>query len=46
MGVIARETGQQKVYMFGESSGGLRAGAYAMTEPNRVDRLVSGSVHL
>ncbi len=40
MEVIARETGRQKVHLFGESSGGLRAGAYAMAEPNRVDRLV------
>jgi alpha-beta hydrolase superfamily lysophospholipase len=43
MEVIARETGQRKVHMFGESSGGLRAGAYAMAEPNRVDRLVLGA---
>ena len=43
MEVIARETGQQKVHLFGESSGGLRAGAYAMAEPTRVDRLVLGA---
>jgi alpha-beta hydrolase superfamily lysophospholipase len=43
MEVIARETGQRKVHLFGESSGGLRAGAYAMAEPNRVDRLVLGA---
>jgi alpha-beta hydrolase superfamily lysophospholipase len=43
MEVIARETGRQKVHLFGESSGGLRAGAYAMAEPNRVDRLVLGA---
>src|SRR4051812_44354995 len=43
MEVIARETGQQKVHLFGESSGGLRAGAYAMAEPKRVDRLVLGA---
>src|SRR3954469_11658732 len=42
MEVIARETGQRRVHLFGESSGGLRAGAYAMAEPNRVDRLVLG----
>jgi pimeloyl-ACP methyl ester carboxylesterase len=29
--------------MFGESSGGLRAGAYAMARPERVDRLVLGA---
>ena len=41
--VVARETGQTKMYMFGESSGGLRAGAYAMARPERVDRLVLGA---
>jgi alpha-beta hydrolase superfamily lysophospholipase len=41
--VITRETGRQKVHLFGESSGGLRAGAYAMAEPKRVDRLVLGA---
>ncbi|HLI82867.1 MAG TPA: alpha/beta fold hydrolase [Bryobacteraceae bacterium] len=35
-----RETGARKVHMCGESSGALRAGAYAMVEPDRVDRLV------
>jgi alpha-beta hydrolase superfamily lysophospholipase len=43
MEVIGRETGRQKVHLFGESSGGLRAGAFAMAEPNRVDRLVLGA---
>jgi len=38
--VVARETGQSKMHIFGESSGGLRAGAYAMARPERVDRLV------
>jgi len=38
--IVVRETGRQKVHMFGESSGGLRAGAYAMARPERVDRLV------
>jgi pimeloyl-ACP methyl ester carboxylesterase len=38
--VIARETGQQRYHMFGESSGALRAGAYAMVQPQRVNRLV------
>jgi pimeloyl-ACP methyl ester carboxylesterase len=38
--VVARETGQQKFHMFGESSGALRAGAFAMAAPQRVDRLV------
>ena len=38
--VVARETGQQRFHFFGESSGGLRAGAFAMVHPERVDRLV------
>src|SRR4051794_1355076 len=38
--LIARETGQQKVHFVGESSGALRAGAFAMLAPDRVDRLV------
>jgi alpha-beta hydrolase superfamily lysophospholipase len=38
--VITRETGQKKFHFVGESSGALRAGAYAMVAPERVDRLV------
>lgn len=38
--LVVRETGHSKVHVFGESSGGLRAGAYAMAQPERVDRLV------
>jgi len=38
--IIARETGQKKYHFVGESSGALRAGAYAMAAPDRVDRLV------
>jgi pimeloyl-ACP methyl ester carboxylesterase len=38
--VIARETGRQKYHFLGESSGALRAGAYAMVAPERCDRLV------
>ncbi len=38
--VVTRETGQQKVHFFGESSGALRAGAFAMARPERVNRLV------
>jgi len=40
MPVVARETSQQRFHVFGESSGGLRAGAFAMAEPERVNRLV------
>jgi pimeloyl-ACP methyl ester carboxylesterase len=38
--VLVRETGRQKYHFLGESSGALRAGAYAMAQPDRVDRLV------
>ncbi len=38
--VVARETGQRKAHFMGESSGAIRAGAFAMAEPDRVDRLV------
>jgi pimeloyl-ACP methyl ester carboxylesterase len=38
--LVVREAGRQKIHIFGESSGGLRAGAYAVAQPERVDRLV------
>jgi alpha-beta hydrolase superfamily lysophospholipase len=38
--LVAHETGQPKIHMFGESSGGLRAGAFAMVRPERIDRLI------
>jgi streptogramin lyase/alpha-beta hydrolase superfamily lysophospholipase len=38
--VVIRETRQPRMHFFGESSGGLRAGAFAMAHPDRVDRLV------
>lgn len=38
--VLVRETGRQKFHFFGESSGALRAGAFAMARPEQVDRLV------
>ena len=38
--VVMRETGQQRIHFFGESSGALRAGAFAMAHPERVNRLV------
>src|SRR5260370_23132311 len=37
--VVTRETGRQKFHFLGESSGALRAGAYAMAAPERADRL-------
>ena len=40
MEVVTRETGLKKAHFLGESSGALRAGAYAMAAPDRADRLV------
>ena len=40
MPVVMKETGQTKMHFYGPSSGSIRAGAYAMVEPERVDRLV------
>jgi pimeloyl-ACP methyl ester carboxylesterase len=38
--VVRRESGKAKVHMFGESSGAIRAGAFAQKAPDRVDRLI------
>jgi alpha-beta hydrolase superfamily lysophospholipase len=38
--LVAHETGRRKCHLFGESSGALRAAAYATVKPERVDRLV------
>jgi alpha-beta hydrolase superfamily lysophospholipase len=38
--VVLRESGQEKVHMYGGSSGAIRAGAYAQAVPERVDRLI------
>jgi alpha-beta hydrolase superfamily lysophospholipase len=38
--VISRETGQEAFHLYGESGGALRAGAFAMAEPQRIRRLV------
>jgi len=38
--VVRRETGRERMHFCGESSGALRAGAFAMVRPERVDRLV------
>jgi pimeloyl-ACP methyl ester carboxylesterase len=40
MEVLARETGRTKFHFFGESSGAIRAGAFAQSVPERVDRLI------
>src|SRR5258708_3199325 len=37
--IVTRETGRQKFHFLGESSGALRAGAFAMMAPERADRL-------
>jgi alpha-beta hydrolase superfamily lysophospholipase len=38
--LVIRETGQLRMHFMGESSGALRAAAFAMVRPERVDRLV------
>ena len=38
--VVAAETGRSKFHFFGESSGAIRAGAFAQAMPERVDRLI------
>lgn len=38
--VMERETGRTRFHFFGQSSGSLRVGAFAMAAPERVDRLV------
>jgi alpha-beta hydrolase superfamily lysophospholipase len=38
--VILRETRQARFHLYGESAGALRVGAFAMAEPERVERVV------
>jgi alpha-beta hydrolase superfamily lysophospholipase len=38
--LVLREAGQKKMHMLGESSGALRAAAFAMERPALVDRLI------
>jgi alpha-beta hydrolase superfamily lysophospholipase len=40
MPIVARETGRNKAHFYGASSGAIRAAAYAVAQPERVDRLV------
>ncbi len=37
--VVLRETGQPRFHLYGESGGALRAGVFAMAEPQMVERL-------
>jgi pimeloyl-ACP methyl ester carboxylesterase len=39
MEVVRRETGRRSAHFFGESSGGIRAAAFAIAAPDAVDRL-------
>ncbi len=43
MPVLERETGQTRFHFYGESSGALRVGAFAMLAPDRVGRLALGA---
>jgi alpha-beta hydrolase superfamily lysophospholipase len=38
--LVARESGQQRMHFLGESSGALRAAAFAAARPDRVQRLI------
>ena len=38
--VVLRETGLSRFHLYGESGGALRAGVFAMAEPQLIDRLV------
>ncbi|HEX9464430.1 MAG TPA: alpha/beta fold hydrolase [Alphaproteobacteria bacterium] len=44
MEVVQRETGQSRVHLFGESSGALRAAAFASARPDNVGRLALGAL--
>jgi pimeloyl-ACP methyl ester carboxylesterase len=38
--LVVRETGREKLHVFGTSAGAIRAAAFAQVRPERVDRLV------
>jgi alpha-beta hydrolase superfamily lysophospholipase len=40
MPVVRKETGLAKMHMYGTSSGGIRAAAFAQAKPEHVDRLI------
>ena len=42
--VVQRETGQQKMHFWGQSSGALRAGAFAGQYPEHTGRLILGAL--
>ncbi|WP_244485568.1 alpha/beta hydrolase [Bradyrhizobium tropiciagri] len=44
--VIARETGERRYHFIGESSGALRAGAFAMAAPERIGGWCSPPSHI
>ena len=44
MPVVERVTGRSSVLMHGQSSGAIRAGAFAAAEPARVERLILGAL--
>jgi alpha-beta hydrolase superfamily lysophospholipase len=44
MSIVQSETGQSKVFMYGGSSGALRACLYAQRNPGRVARLMASAV--
>lgn len=44
MEVIQRETGRSRLHFFGESSGALRAAAFASAHPDHVNRLALGAL--
>ena len=44
MRLVQRETGQTKVFMYGGSSGALRAALYAQRNPGRVSRLLASAL--
>lgn len=43
MEIVQHETGATKAHFFGESSGGIRATAFAAAHPERVDRLATAA---
>src|SRR5215211_5035950 len=38
--IVERETGQGRIHLYGQSSGALRAAAFAQAQPGRIHRLI------